>query len=257
MSELLSADSTIMPTTDYVFSDKDCYASSLRYFLMWRDITNYDPANKKTFAHAAWLLYEFTTINTENPFENAYKFTGTESPDRVALMSMFNALLIFGPQSPGSSYVICRCGRVVHKTKHWTLRNPNAECCVYCRHSYDEDQYSANKLFEMPTSLTTNDVFDVTAEEIPECPKGYNDPSDWGSSLVVQIPSTDSENEPIATPKPYPPIFVPSGGDREAVKNTDRRKRAYKARRKCEQCGGPNLNRKKQKCNDCLGKVSK
>ena len=173
----LSSDSPVVPSTNYVFSDKYCYDNLMKHFLMWVDITNFDPMNKKTFAHSAFCLYEAATIMEENPLKASYRFQGNESPDVVALRSMYNALLVFGPLTPGSNYEVCRCGRVIHKSKHYNLKNPNADCCVYCVNTYDEDQYSANKLFDMPTSLCTNDVFDLE-EPIPACPQAVNDPND-------------------------------------------------------------------------------
>lgn len=222
--------------TSYVFTDKENHDNLYRYFQLWLDVTNSDPENKKTLARAAWCEYEATIINQlhniEKPLEHAYKFNGTEKAEMAEYKSMYNALLVFGPLNEDSDYVVCRCGRVVLKKDHYRLKNPNADCCKICVNRYDEDMFSANKLFEMPTSLQT-DFTDF--EEIPPAPLDLTEPE--------QDPEQEPEQElelvssPMSTPT-----------------SSTKQKRKYSPRRVCVECGGPNKNRKKQKCPQCLNK---
>lgn len=244
-------------TSSYSFTDKENHDNLLYYFKVFLDITNEAPNDMSTSAQKAWEIYadalHIEDSDPQNRLKSLYKFHGTEREETALINSMYNALLVFGPLSPDSDYVVCRCCRVVLKKDHYELKNPNADCCKLCVNTYDEDQFSANKLFEFPTSLQTDEVFDPS-EPMPECPIGINNPLEWGSSLCIQIPS-DPENEaPIASPKPYLPSTAVD--EIQQVQSSYgpvmKKKRAYNARRKCSSCGGPNLNRKKTKCNSCL-----
>jgi hypothetical protein len=235
-------------TSSYQFTDKANYDNLFQHFKIFLDITNSAPNDNSTLAHQSWQLYAQALQIESNPLESAYKFQGNEREETALIKSMFNALLVFGPLSPDSDYAVCRCGRVVPKQEHYELKNPNADCCKFCVHTYEEDQFNANKLFELPTSLNTDEAFETVdlTEPIPAAPDGLSEPLEWGHShpleeevKEVRASALDDMHEEIEqqVQSSYGPMLKP--------------KRAYTARRKCHFCGGPNLNRKKNRCNAC------
>lgn len=221
--------------SSFVFTDKSNYDNLFHHFKIFLDITNSAPNDNSTLAHQAWQLYAQALQIESNPLQSAYKFQGNEREETALIKSMFNALLVFGPLSPDSDYVVCRCGRVVTKNEHYELKNPNADCCKFCVHTYEEDQFNANKLFELPSSLNADEAFETVdlSEQIPSAPEGLSEPLEWGEE-VKEVRAIDLEQQVQSS---YGPVLKP--------------KRAYTARRKCHFCGGPNLNRKKNRCSAC------
>lgn len=215
-------------TSNMFFVDEKNEENAKHYLKVFLDITNASPDDVTTPAHEAWQFYVEAMQEGTHPCFHLYRFQGTEKYETVLLKSMYNSLLIYGPLSPDSDYVVCRCGRVVLKKDHYELHNPNADCCKFCVHAYDnENQFNADKLFEFPTSLQTSEAFDPSEPlQSPEVPVTI----DWSQ------PTTE---EPVKQVEScYGPILKP--------------KRAYNARRKCTQCSQPNKNRKKPLCDSCL-----
>lgn len=105
---------------------------SMAYFQQWLEENNQDGTQR---AIDVWRYYEAVTdgVNDEDFYKCKHKFNGNEKEETATFYMMLNSLIDYGPLSPNSDYVVCRCGKVVNKKDHWAMRRPNAEVCIYCR----------------------------------------------------------------------------------------------------------------------------